>query len=227
MKHKRRVWNEEEKKFLWELHTTKMDDGKKLPHALVVHFFNERYKKRTRSSKSIEYMLGKMTKVEAIKKVKVTPDMEKTVAELTKSIEEKPKKKKDMRGKGDRRQFNTKNARKAWNYPGDKYLVMNWDASDDNRKKVAKHLGRTIQSCRNRLSKIKKQPDYYHKLLGMDTSTHSVVIDHGTSAISQPKVDNGGGLLERLLRWVVHRRQTKEQRKIAKIERKLQKLRGI
>ena len=223
MKHKRRVWNEEEKKFLWELHTTKMDDGKKLPHALVVHFFNERYKKddRTRSSKSIEYMLGKMTKV--------TPDMKKTFAKLTEAIEEKPKKKTDLRGKVDRRKFNTKNARKAWNYPGDKYLVMNWDASDDNRKKVAKHLGRTIQSCRNRLSKIKKQPDYYYKMLDMDVkeSTHSVVIDHSSPAISQPKVDNGGGLLERLLRWVVHRRQTKEQRKIAKIERKLQKLRGI
>jgi len=226
MKHKRRVWNEEEKKFLWELHTTKMDDGKKLPHALVVHFFNERYKSRTRSSKSIEYMLGKMTKVEAIKKVKVTPDMEKTVAQLTKAIEEKPKKK-SMRGKVDRRKFNTKNARKAWNYPGDKYLIMNWDANDENRKKIAKHLGRTLHSCRTRLSKIKKQPDYYDKLLGMDTSTHSVVIEPTVSEQLVAKVDNGGGLLEKLLRWLVHRRQTKEQRKIAKIERKLQKLRGI
>jgi len=225
-KFKRRVWKEEEKSFLWELHSQKMDDGERLPFALVVHFYNERYKdaNRMRSAKSLEAMLGKMRKESKVKKTPApTKAQKKAVSKITAQAEEE---KRTFHGKRNQA-FNTKNARKAWNYPSDKYLVMHWDASDENRKKTAKHLGRTIVSCRNRLKKIKDQPDYYHKLLEMDTSTHSVVIDHGSPAVSHQKLDNGGGLLERLLRWLVHRRQTKEARKIAKIERKLQKLRGI
>ena len=203
-----RKWTTAQKDYLRSLLKETDANGNPFPRQVVVVFLNKKFPTRPRTLKGVEAM-SKILRDEdiaeelAAKIVRVKPKPKKIVLRVDEVSKPKKTKKRKM--------VETSNSGKTWTHADDRYLIQNWSAIDSVQSMVTEKLVRSISGCTGRMYKIKKDKEYYHKLIGNISDHHH----HPHPVPGKP------GLMERLLTWLVNRRANKQAKKVEKLQRQL------
>lgn len=194
-------WTKEEDAYLMSLHTEEQDDGQRIPPRIICVLFNDHFKRTNdyapRTQKAIEARIYVLNDDKSIGRARDYIETRANKTSVRIGVE--------------------RNSKKTWAGADDKYLVTNWTADDVTQHNVAKHVGRSVQACRNRISRLRRHlPEVYIALLKDSQVTTTVNV--------LPSNAHYYTLLDRIYIALKGLRKTKSQRKRIKAQKKLDKI---